>query len=219
MKTLVISDLHLTPEIEEKKFLYLNKLFLSYDQIILNGDFWEGFLYSFDDFYNSSWNKLFPMLRQKNTVYIFGNHDKKIYNNLKKAGAFSTIQTEKYEYSVKNKKFIFEHGDRLWRSESEDINLSSTKFRNMVKIFSKLESKLINVSGNLYQKGLKMINQQVYHKVAPTLKNNEYFFFGHTHCQEVFKENRIYNSGVCKAGLSQYIVINEDSIVAKEEVY
>lgn len=219
MKTLVISDLHLSPNIEEKKFRYLNKLFCSYDQIILNGDFWEGFLYSFDDFYNSRWNKLFPILREKNTVYIFGNHDKKIYNNIKKASAFSTIQTEKYEHSVKNKKFIFEHGDRLWQSESEDVNLSSAHFRNMVKFVSNFESSLIRFGGNLYQKGLKTINKHVYNKIAPNLLHNEYFFFGHTHRQEVFKENRIYNSGVCKAGLSQYIVINDDNIIPKEEAY
>ena len=43
MKTLIISDTHLYHVFDKRKFFLLKKLFSSVDQVILNGDFWDGY--------------------------------------------------------------------------------------------------------------------------------------------------------------------------------
>src|SRR3990167_5228492 len=78
MKVLVFSDSHLDHNFEPKKLSYLKKLVRSVDQVIINGDFWEGYSITFDQFLSSKWNELFPLLKAKKAVYIFGNHDKKV---------------------------------------------------------------------------------------------------------------------------------------------
>jgi len=75
-KILLFSDSHLHPPIFKKAYFdRLVNLIEQADQVIINGDFWEGYFYSFDQFVNSKWNQLFPLLKQKHTIYLPGNHD------------------------------------------------------------------------------------------------------------------------------------------------
>jgi predicted MPP superfamily phosphohydrolase len=120
MKILVFSDTHLTHVFEEKKYVFLKKVIESADQVIINGDFWDGYLTSFDAFISSRWNNLFPLLKQKKAVYIFGNHDKACFSD-KRTSFFSDIQTKKYSF-VDGMTFYFEHGNTLLPSIDEKTN-------------------------------------------------------------------------------------------------
>ena len=64
-KTLVISDLHLTTASDPKKFRFLKKLISSFDRVIINGDLWCVYTDTFDQFINSDWQRLFPLLKSK----------------------------------------------------------------------------------------------------------------------------------------------------------
>jgi len=55
MKTLIFADTHLTEKFDVKLFDYIAPLALKADQIIINGDFWDSYLTSFDQFMSSSW--------------------------------------------------------------------------------------------------------------------------------------------------------------------
>ena len=55
-KILIFSDSHLSPRFNQAYFNKLANLIEQADQVIINGDFWEGYFYSFDEFLNS--NKL-----------------------------------------------------------------------------------------------------------------------------------------------------------------
>jgi len=79
MKILVISDLHLTTRFDEKKCEFLEKLINRADKVIINGDFWEAYDLKINSFISSKWNKLFKYLKKNNSIYLFGNHDKKTY--------------------------------------------------------------------------------------------------------------------------------------------
>ena len=82
MKYLVFSDTHLTPKFDHRKFSVLKEAIDQADRAVICGDFWEGFGNSFDDFVSSKWSEtLFPLLKKKKTVYLYGNHDKKEYAN------------------------------------------------------------------------------------------------------------------------------------------
>lgn len=220
MKTLVISDTHLDLPFEEKKFKVLNRIISQADKVIINGDFWEGFLLTFEQFYHSDWRNLFPLLKSKNTVYVFGNHDAEEYNNPEKLHEFSDIQTSRYEYAVNGSTFIFEHGHRLLPLEKEKPDVTDPQFQSTVRRFNTLEKLLIQVGGPLYQYAVSGFNTVIKNKIQVELLENEVFFCGHTHTPELNLKRRFINSGVIKYGLAQYLLIDETgTITARQERY
>src|SRR3990170_7877882 len=104
MKILVFSDSHLTDKFEEKKFDFLKKIIRQSDLVIINGDFWDGYLTTFSRFISSDWNKLFPLLKSKKTIYIYGNHDRESYID-RNAKLFSDLQTHSYRLKLNGKSF------------------------------------------------------------------------------------------------------------------
>ena len=92
MKILVISDVHLDNAFEKPKYRFLKKIIRRADRVIINGDFWDGYLVKFQQFIQSPWKSLFPLLKSKKTIYIYCNHDKKILSD-KHTALFSDIQT------------------------------------------------------------------------------------------------------------------------------
>lgn len=79
MQTIIVSDIHLTHHFDERKYRFLHALFSRADRVILNGDIWDSFHSDWARFSQSSWRHLFPLLRSKQAVYIFGNHDEFVY--------------------------------------------------------------------------------------------------------------------------------------------
>lgn len=219
MKTLVISDTHLDLPFDEKKYALLERIISEADQVIINGDFWEGFLLTFDEFFTSSWNRLFPLLKEKNTVYIFGNHDAKEYNDLEKTKEFSVIQTERYSFQENGFSYIFEHGHRILPFEKEKPNVRDPKFHKAVRKVDTVERYIVRLSGSLYQNFISIFNQIVQKRIQLELKNNELFFCGHTHIHEINHKKRFYNTGIIKHGLAQYIFIENGVIIPKKERY
>src|SRR3990167_6496286 len=112
MKILVFSDSHLYLPFDEKKFQFLKKIIIDADRVIVNGDFFDNYMIDFNRFIASPWRQLFPYLLQKRAIYIYGNHDKRIYSN-PKVNLFSVIQAERYKIKTANKTFIFEHGHKI----------------------------------------------------------------------------------------------------------
>ena len=112
MKTLIISDLHLGNHFDPKKLAFLQEIISAADQVIINGDFWEGLLFSFSEFVESPWKELFPQLKSKNTIYIHGNHDKK---NLcdERVSLFSQEQKTFHRLQIGDLVFVIIHGHQF----------------------------------------------------------------------------------------------------------
>ena len=64
MKILVFSDTHLTDVFDAARFEAMAKMIDEVDQVIINGDFWDGYIIKFSEFIESGWNQLFPLLKQ-----------------------------------------------------------------------------------------------------------------------------------------------------------
>lgn len=75
MRTLIFSDTHLGKKFSKRECNYLIDLFSKFDQIMINGDFWDEKKISFDAFMTSPSGLLFPTLKAKKAIYIHGNHD------------------------------------------------------------------------------------------------------------------------------------------------
>lgn len=219
MKTLVFSDTHLSLPFEEKKFNFLKGIIRNADQVIINGDFWEGYFISFKHFMDSPWKHLFPLLKKKQAVYIFGNHDRKRFSDTD-IHLFSAKSTDSYKLVSGDKTFIFEHGNRLLPLEnSEENNIVSGKPTLMTTFMEHVERLIVKTTGSTYQIGLRKLNNIIKELAKPELKEGEYYVCGHTHCAEIDHKNRFINSGMVKHGLGQYLLIENGAVYAKQELY
>lgn len=216
MRTLIFADTHLGKRFEEKKFRFLKRIITNVDQIIINGDFWEGVGNSFEDFINSPWRHLFPFLKNKKTIYIFGNHDNKKLTD-SNVNLFSHQQTDRYELRSNGSVFICEHGNRLI-SFTNDSN--SPKSIIISKTLDYIEKFLIrNLNKRIFTFFCRRYNKIIKNKIKRELAPNQYFICSHTHVSEIDKGNKFINTGLIKHGLGQYITIDEGKIDFHEEWY
>ncbi|MFI5240838.1 MAG: metallophosphoesterase [Microgenomates group bacterium] len=218
MRILVFSDTHLTDNFEEKRYKFLKKIIENSDQVIINGDFWDGYVTDFDKFTKSEWSNLFSLLKSKKTTYLFGNHDKPEFSD-RRTSLFSTEQQQSVSIKTRVDNLIIEHGDKYL--PFIDAKLSR---KNIPKSFARhsldYESFLIRNFGttlikNLYQK----YNNAIKEKSAPHLKNKDVLVCGHTHLLEIDLKAKFINSGLINYGLGQYLLIEGDKITDKEEWY
>ena len=112
MKTIIISDLHLTAKFNKRTFNFLKDLISSVDKVIINGDFWDSYVTSFDKFVKSKWKDLFPLLKEKNTHYNYGNHDRKTDSD-ERVKLFSVTQAETLNLKVGDLELLIKHGNDL----------------------------------------------------------------------------------------------------------
>ncbi len=218
MKILVFSDSHLRLPFEEKKFKWLEKNLGQADQIIINGDFWDGYVITFNQFINSPWRHLFPLLKSKKTIYIYGNHDKKKFSN---GGAeiFSNIQTTRHELKLNNKVFIFEHGDQIRPSLDGLLNFEKPPEAIMKKLRD-IDDLMVKKFGKTYLKLMfSRRNRSTKKKLKPLLRQNQIFICGHNHYAEIDEKNQFANSGIILGGLAQYLLIEDGRMRLKEEWY
>lgn len=110
MQYLVISDTHFAAGNYDPKFCdRLIELIEQYPRVIILGDFFDAYLSTFDVFLVSGWKRLFPLLRKKKAVYIYGNHDRPEYMN-EHTTDFSVEQTYRKELEVQGVRVILQHG-------------------------------------------------------------------------------------------------------------
>ncbi len=219
MRTLVFSDTHLRLPFEEKKYNFLQGIIKNADQVIMNGDFWEGYFVTYKAFMDSPWKHLFPLLKEKNTVYLYGNHDRKHFSD-SDVTLFSAKQLDSYTLQSGDKTFFFEHGNRLLPLENYDLEKFIVgKASWDTAVLENVEKLIVKTTGSRYQHLLKRLNNKIKKLRQPERVNGEYYVVGHTHCAEVDHVNRFINTGMIKHGLGQYMYITNGNIDPREERY
>ncbi len=220
MKTLVISDSHLNLPFEEKKFRFLESIIRGSDKVIINGDFWEGFRISFDQFLDSPYKHLFPLLKARNTVYIFGNHDQEDFFD-DRATLFADHIAESYTMQVNGSKLIFKHGDQY-------ALIINNKCKPPLKGHRRVLSNMMNeaekiIVRKLGKKAMRQVhgryNTIIKKKIRKELKDGEILVCGHTHMAEFNPKEKFINSGLIKHGLGQYLIVENTTITPKEAWY
>jgi len=216
MKTLIISDTHLSHVFDEKKYLFLKDLFASVNQIILNGDFWDGHLISFDRFVTSPWNKLFPILKNKKAIYLYGNHDRKKFSD-NRTSLFSVEQKENYLLVVGQQKYHIEHGHILQNSVDVKYNLPKKTWSHITKAGQRLEH-ILSFIGRPHNIILKRENLKMKKKLQ-VMKFPHWYICGHTHFAELDKTNKFVNSGLVQFGEASYLIVDTSGISLKTDRY
>lgn len=218
MRYLVFSDSHLTDQFEPKKLKILEDAINGADRVIINGDFWDGFSVTFDRFVNSEWKEtLFPLLKKKKTVYIYGNHDKKEYAD-KRTALFCTEEGDDYDMKSGDKFFHFEHGNRLVPLFDELLKRRMPPSLN--NAYESFEGLMVRLFGSVYmQRMYGKFNKIAVGKLKDQKGLKGYFVMGHTHLKALDHLSKFINTGFIKHGLAQYIYIEDGAITQIEKKY
>jgi UDP-2,3-diacylglucosamine pyrophosphatase LpxH len=217
MKILVFSDSHLGPQFEENKYEFLKKIISEVDQVIINGDFWDGFLMKFDKFVESPWKKLFPLFKSKQTVYLYGNHDLPSMAN-DKVMLFSDIQGLYYQFTMNDQVFHIEHGNRFIPLLDESIPFFKLPLVGKVLNFS--ERILVRGFGKRYlESAQSRKNVKIKDVRGNHIKNDVFLICGHTHYAELDEANKFANTGIIRHGLAQYLIIEDGKVTAYNTTY
>jgi len=219
MKTLIFSDTHLTHNFEPKKYTLLKKIISSADKVIINGDFWDGLSTTFDKFVKSDWKALFPLLKQKQTVYIYGNHDC-CHMSDARVNLFSIKQTEEYYAYTNPKKLIIRHGHQHTPS-IQNYFKNKHVLKTLNDMHDSAEKAIIKIFGrSIFRYGLyRSFTFSIHRYARRHIKPGEVLVCGHSH-NAVFKPEKKYiNSGLIRHGLAQYLIIENKKIKLFEERY
>lgn len=211
MKYLIFSDSHLH-SFDEKKYLLLKEAIEQSDRVIINGDFWDGYLTSFETFINSQWQLLFPFLKSRQTVYIYGNHDKKRQSD-ERVQLFSTEQTQRYKLPVNSHTLVLEHGDRL--APMWDVTyLTGTGPYWQTRLTEKLQHAVVGLlRDRVLHAASGPLNRKIKKKLKEELAKDEIYVCGHTHLAEFSLHEQFINTGFIKYGFAQYLMIDGKSLI------
>lgn len=212
-KILIFSDSHFSPRFNQELFSRLKALIEQADQVIINGDFWEGYFFEFTDFLSSDWQQLFPLLKEKKTVYIRGNHDQAGYSDYR-ADRFANLVADEYEFSAGGKNFVCLHGQQYIESPAKTSALMKVKFLlgGLYLVYYFLMLIMRRKFWKIYQfenNRLKKIQQEKY--------PGKYLITGHTHLLE--HDNFFINTGSLSFGFFEYTWIEDGEIRQYSETY
>lgn len=214
MKILVISDTHFGPKVDGR-LDKLKELIFKYDKVIINGDFFERYLQTFDQFINSGWSELFPLLKSKDAVYIYGNHDKKEFSD-ERTSLFSNFQGDSYELTSGNKTFHFTHGHLFHQGVEE-------KYKAI--LYVKPLTAFVFFGGNLiYRTGIyflfpfaRRMNKRIYNSWM-NKGEDKILICGHSHLATISEDKRYFNSGLIRWNYFSYIEIEDGEIKLKADI-
>ena len=214
MNILVISDLHLDAHFEPDRYKRLSELIAASNQVIICGDFWEGHGMDFDEFLHTQWVELFPLLKSKNSVYVFGNHDRRDRSD-NRIFQFCNIATEQYKTIIGRVHYIFEHGNRLSPKIDEVLGIRKANplYFAVSEWIQLAFVKLFGIRGfwMMYHGQNEKIKRASF-KEFNSLGDYMYVC-GHTDCAEIDRKNHFANSGLCKYGFIQYLTIEQDGSI------
>ena len=205
MKTIILSDTHLTTSFDERKFKVLKSVIEEGDKIIINGDFWDGFFCTFEQFTNSKWNQLFPLLKSRNTIYLYGNHDTNEMMN-DKIEDFSNKQTKSTFLDTQDKQLVITHGH----------NIINNPRSNLVSIIGDM---CANIVGPSFYRISSYANVRMKTFAKSHMNDHRILVSGHSHLFEFSPKESFINLGVINHGWAQYVIVDNGKITSVNEKY
>ena len=213
MQTLVFSDTHFTKKFHQRQFDALKKLISESDRIIINGDFWEGLSISFDEFLKSEWNKLFPLLKQKDTVYIYGNHDDKIFSD-NRVYQFCNKAVDEYYMDAPRQKYLFKHGHEFlfpqyFRNRHQECAKKARTLR--MRLRNTKNAIIQNIGFGIFgPKILPAIINRIPAEVRANIGKPGYLLVcGHTHRPGYVPKSNFLDIGFFNHGWANYLKIDD----------
>lgn len=207
MKTVVLSDTHLSSTFHPKKFEYLKNIIEDADRVVIAGDFWDGFSISFNNFVESKWQKLFPYLLEKNAVYLYGNHDREEWCD-ERVSLFSVEQGMETVIGVNGREYHIAHGHtifepfEIWPEVNSKLILRVASYINVLRRMFWAES--------LPKEG-SAINTPMIQWATSNLSEDQILICGHSHYPQIDIAKKFINSGFIGLGYASHVLIDADS--------
>lgn len=223
MKTLVLSDTHLTHRFNRQQFDYIAKLVNQVDQVVLNGDFWDCYLTTFKLFIDSEWQQLFELLKTKKTIYLYGNHDP-AHTMDERVERFSDVQGERYSIQLSSgTEVIIEHGDLITPEFDAQYPRLTRRFHFMYYPYLKMQSRrtvLGKIARALRDRRYRRMLGEVRQYAQSALAADQLLICGHVHMHADERDtNRFICLGPFWNGVARYAIIDEQSVSVFEEPY
>lgn len=199
-----------------KKFAYLLSVIEPADRVIILGDFWDGFLTPFDKFLKSGWSKLFPLLLERQAVYLYGNHDRPQWCD-DRVSMFSVQHGMEHKIRLGGHELYLTHGHTVFTSLEDKYPVLNhsipLRMGASVDILHKL------VWGKRFMRTDNSINDPSRKWVADKLPEPQILVCGHSHFPEIDLSNRMINTGFIGSGYGNYLRIIDDRIESVRERY
>ena len=181
MKIFVFSDSHLHTKYDPEFVKWVEHWSKDVDKIIIAGDFWDKDMCTFDEFVNSEYKKtLFPLLKSKDAVYVYGNHDSEdLADN--RVDLFSKEQVRTLDLELGGRGYHFDHGDRFFKYFETGIPLAEKFFYWMQELGCKL-----------FGRAFYLIASSQAYKAEKLWKDKDSFLVcGHLHYSKLDKNSYI----------------------------
>ncbi|MBD3280426.1 hypothetical protein GF389_02795 [Candidatus Dojkabacteria bacterium] len=201
----VFSDTHLTCKYDEKKDQYLKDIIEPADLVVINGDFWDYYWCDFDYFIEGEYQELFSMLKEREVIYIYGNHDLSMFSD-ERVSEFSENVGYKLELTVGDSKYYFEHGNKITPSLEEKYPIIRNKtILQIGGTFESIEAKVLGEKDFVAMYGFQKEGHK--EEATKTMGQNEMLITGHIHSGFVDTDSRVANSGLIRHGFASYLEI------------
>ncbi|MEX1061682.1 MAG: metallophosphoesterase [Patescibacteria group bacterium] len=221
MRTVFLSDTHLSAVVEPARLRYLASLTSRADKLFILGDLWDKDLCTFDEFINSNWQVLFPIWLDREAEYLYGNHDPRNSCD-ERVAYFSTKQYESLDGEVDGLKLHLEHGHRIVRTHNPLLDWIA-RFRLGTEpvgyhFLRWVAPRALKTLGEWAVKfrdggGTQKLTSQA------SQYGDRISICGHTHAAVMDLKNRYANCGFIDFGWGQYILIENGEIKLIKERY
>lgn len=204
MKYLILSDIHFRKKFEKKKMEYLIKLINGFENIIINGDLYEARYIKPKTMIEGPYKPLMEILKNRNTIYIYGNHDPK----RKSEELAKYISKNQYDYlklKIGENCYHIEHGHRLGFGID---NTPDLVFRIIDEVSYQIQKYFDFLTVFLGGKWNKVILK--HRRLTNIIKDFETLIVGHTHVKTIDFTNKFVNGGYIKYGRGSYLIITEN---------
>jgi len=214
-KVVVFSDSHITHHFNKKKNKLLHEIIASADIIIINGDFWDGYVSTAQQILASPWSALLDKLKEKQTFYLCGNHDK--YRDSQPiADRCANEFGEELLLQVGTTTYHIKHGQDVY----PDFDDRHKRITQLSKRLTRYVSQLSNIKNNLksFLPHIKpnplrvMLKRQL--AKQPSCQQH-FHIFGHSHRPLIQTELQCANSGFVTNQIAFFLEIGDKIVTQK----
>ena len=214
MKTLVFSDTHLSHRFDQAQFELLRQQIEAADRVVINGDFWDQYLTTFDKFVKSDWRQLFPLLKQRQTIYIPGNHDMRDHLD-ERWQLFADRLEDRIVLQVGPTFYRIEHGHlHTYSFELKHVRIAKM-FNRLYPVIDKFEHQGNRLT-KFYLDYLRVkhfANDIDLRRFArQNCFENGWYIFGHSHTQKKDTEAKYLNPGMFRCGSANWLTLDEAGV-------
>lgn len=222
-KVLIFSDTHLKHRFDERRFELLRGLIEEADRVIINGDLWDFWFVSWEEFLASEWSGLFPLLQEKQAIYLFGNHDpeKEMDERMKRLCAWSGYE---YAFESGGKSFVVLHGNQLVNKNRGVLKpykriitwfVGKSEWRWLMRWLTDFEGLIYRAVG--YDKVVKnriaqALNREMKQAKAEKYAEYDWLVTGDSHLAELDASVGFVNTGCVLMGVENWVWVEEGRV-------